>query len=228
MRKADPRHRYRAAREKASASPTVSLEAALTAALDQPKPDAAASVRAALDVWENTQHRGIVDSVLLAGATDVQVAELLEMTEEDVATYRYLFFDTAVFRNKLEKMTFAANYRDDAWASDFVRAGLAHGLNYLLWSFGGKAELSTRNVVRTSMEDAHFKARAHKGTSLTSKTAREASRWMTLATQYAKLVEDLDPQRAQQAHEALRIILEKKDDTVAAAQAAEVLDTLLR
>lgn len=226
MRALEPRHRYlevrNAWRTKVSLSPLLQNDVYATEYLklltNDPTAPASETVQHAADLFSDERHRGILDAFLLAGATLKEAASALDVPEAVVDVYQYLFFDTTVFRNKLERMSYSSSYEGDPWASEYVRSGVVVGVSYLMWSFGGGNDVSTRDAVRNAMTDAFFKSRAHRGNTLTSGVSKEAHKWLSTATKNAELLEKLDPQTQQQAHEALRIALESKDETIPVEQ----------
>lgn len=174
----------------------------------------------AYELFTDLRHRGYMDAFLLAGGDADTIQRVFDVPMEVTEAYEYAFFDKSVFRNRMEKLSFAANYEEanstDRWGGELVRSGLTTGLDYLIWTFGGATvmDLDVRHSIRTAMVDAFYKSRLHLGNAVTSEVSKEAQKWLNVATKNAELLEKLDPKVAAQAHEALRVALTQSDDTV--------------
>lgn len=212
-----PDYRLQVVREavdQAAPAPTESLSAALYALLKgDPCPHPA--VEYAWDLYNVPNHRAALDAFLLAGVEVSRISSVLEIQEGVVATYRDFFMDTSVFRNRLERMSYAQNYEGDAHGQELVRAAVTVGLEYLLWAFGApdRDRLDNKEVVRRTMIDSFMRGLAHKGNAVTSATAKEALKWWGTAIRNAQILEDIDPKATRQAYEELRMALEKHDPT---------------
>lgn len=228
MRDVAPRHRYDAVvtAVKARTPPAGGRELALYQVITrQPSPDPVAAY--AYDLFQDAQHRAILDAFILAEAGLGTTSRVLNIPSDVLEFYVDMFFDTSVFRNRLEKISYASNYEGDAWASELLRTGVMVGADYLVWTYGGQDKLDTRAVVRHTMIDAFFRGMSHKGNSLTSGVAKEAQKWWATAIKNAEILEKMDPQAAKQAYEELRIALQGTDTTIPAEKAPVPLDDIL-
>jgi len=188
---------------------------------------AGVDVTYAWELFENDEHRGVVDAFLLARAPFDIIEKTLGIPEAVVKVYAYLFLDPAALRNRLEVLSFASAYPGPASARELIRAGLTIGLEYLLWLHGVSTDLEPRTVVRRTMVDAFYRGMAHKGNSLTTGVAKEAHKWWALAVQNAKLLETMDPRATQAAYDQLRIALEGRDETVSPTEAPVPVEAML-
>jgi hypothetical protein len=191
----------------------------------QPNPDAVAAY--AYDLYQDQQHRTILDAFILAEVPPQTTSRVLVIPSDVLQFYTEMFFDISVFRNRLEKISYASNYDGDAWGAELLRTGVMVGAEYLVWTYGGQETLDTRAVVRHTMIDAFFRGMSHKGNSLTSGVAKEAQKWWATAIKNAEILEKMDPQAAKQAYEELRIALEGADETVPAEKAPVPIDDIL-
>jgi hypothetical protein len=171
----------------------------------------------AYELFRIENHRAAVDAFLLAKVDLQTIAATLEIPAPVLEAYRHLFLDTDVFRNRLELTSFASSYEGSAYAAELVRTAVVTGLDYLLWAFGKPSkDIDNRVVVRRTMVDAYFRGMAHRGNPVTSPTAREALRWWDTAVGNAQTLEKLDPQAARSTFDELRLVLDKKDETISA------------
>ena len=174
-----------------------------------------ADVEYARDLWEEKEHRAALDAFLLARVALPQIAEVLEISIDTVAAYAHLYMDVTVFRNKLERRSYAMRYGDDKYASELVRTAVVAGAEYLLWTFDEKHDtLEPATVVRRAMVDGYFRGLAHRGNGITTDVTREAHRWMQFGVSNAQSLEKLDPRTARSAHEELSIAIKGRELTI--------------
>lgn len=229
MKPVSPRHRFEAvlkAVKTASPAPEGELEQALFTQVSG-KGVTNATVEYAYDLYLNTQHRSVIDAFILSDAERPTVATVLAIPLSTLMAYEYLFFDPSSFRNRLEKISYASNYDGDAYAAELLKTGVMVGPQYLLWTYGGREQIDTRDVVRHTMIDSFFRGMSHKGNSLTSGVARESQKWWATAIRNAEILEKMDPQASKQAYEELRIALEGVDETTPVDKAPVALDAIL-
>jgi hypothetical protein len=178
------------------------------------------NVAYAHDLFKVPNHRAALDAFLLADVPFDQIAVTLNIPISVIQTYRYLFMDTTVFRNRLELISYAQSYPGDTYAQELVRAAVTIGLEYLLWAFSkSSTEVDNRAVVRRTMIDSFFRGMAHKGNAITSATAKESQKWWATAIRNAQILEQIDPRTAKSAYDELRLALEQRDDTKTVEQA---------
>lgn len=213
-----PNHRYHAVKRaiKATTPPVDPEELALYNVILQKTTDRT-DVSDAYDLYLETEHQAAVEAFLLAGATPSIIHNTLQIPVPVVEAYVKLFFDTIVFRNKLEALAYASNFEGSAHAAEVLRAAVTVGLEYLLWVYGSaEVQVDARQVIRQTMAESYYRGMAHRGNSLTSGVSKEAHRWWATAVKNAELLERIDPRAEKQAFEEIRIQLEKVDDTYSA------------
>jgi len=192
------------------------------------RPCPSPEVAYAYDLYGVDDHRVVVDAFLLSKAPLPLSAKAVEIPVPVLETYRHLFMDTTVFRNKLEAMTFATNYDSSPYGKELVKAGVSVGPEYLLWAYGATdEEVDTRYVIRRTMLDSFFRGMAHKGNSLTSNIAKESQKWWSTAIRNAEILERIDPRTTKAAYEELRIALEGRDETVKTEQSPVPVEDIL-
>lgn len=225
-----PQHRYYTVKDSlGQAVPPFDSELMLSLrAVLQHKPATVPEAEYAYDIYRVASHRAALDAFTLSKTPLDITATALEIPEAVLSAYRTLFMDTSVFRNKLELMTYAAEYEGDEYGCELVRTGVSVGSEYLLWAYGAQsAEIDTRHVVRRTMLDSFFRGMAHKGNSLTSNVAKESQKWWSTAIRNAEILEKMDPRTQQSAFEELRIALEGRDDTLRTEQSPVPVEDIL-
>jgi hypothetical protein len=170
----------------------------------------------AYELYQNLEHRMVLDAFLLASCPYSLISETLGIGENVLEAYAQLFMDMSVFRNKLEIISYAKDYPGGPYAKEMIRTAVTVGYDYLLWVYGNTDEdtVDSRFIVRKTMIDAFFRGRAHKGNSLTSPMAKEAKAWAAMAVSNAALIEKIDPRTTKAAVNELRIAIEGKDSTL--------------
>jgi len=213
-----PDHRYRVvlAALQAETPPSDARMASLYALLDD-SPCAHPEVEYAYELHQEEEHRAILDAFLLANCPLSEVAALLEIETPVIETYLFLFMDVAVFRNRLERVSYAANYESSSYGKEIVKTAVQVGADYLYWAYGKpRDDLDPRTIINRTMVDSFYRGLAHRGNGLTTGVAKEAQKWWATAIRNAELSERLNPSTAKQALDELRIALREEDDTVPA------------
>lgn len=206
--------------------PAGALESALYAVLTNGTP-VEEKVKYAYELFLNEEHRAVLDAFLLSDAPHDVVSRVLSIPSDVLSAYSYLFFDSTMFRNRLEKISYASSYDGNAYAKELLRTGVMVGSDYLVWTYGGKEEVDARRVVRHTMVDSFFRGMSHKGNSLTSNVTREAQKWWATAIKNAEILERIDPRATKQAYEELKIALEGVDETTSADKSPVPLEDIL-
>lgn len=213
-----PDHRYRAvlaARDNRAVLSDGKSQALLALLVHGPA-GVSADVVYAHDLYAEQEHRCVVDAFLLTRSSPAEIAGVLEVAAEVIETYAHLFMDMAVFRNRLEIVSFAARYDGDDYGKELVKTAVNVGADYMHWAYGKPRDtFDPRRVIQHTMTDSFFRGMAHKGNALTTGVAKEAHKWWATAVKNAELFEKLNPSTAKQAIEELRIALGKQDATVA-------------
>lgn len=229
MRRLIPNHRFLSALAavEAGETPADPRIAALVACMNG-RPCADTAVAEAFDLFKRAEHREVLDAFCLARVSYEVICSSLEIPQSVVQAYEYLFMDCGVFRNKLERMTYAAEYEGSEYGKELVRTAVAVGSEYLLWAFGDRvSDVEPKAIIRRTMVDAYYRGLAHKGNSLTSAVAKEAQKWWSTAVKNAQLIENIDPQTSKTALEELRLAIEGKDTTLSPEEAPVSIDEIL-
>ena len=215
MKVKSPRHRYEVTEQAVKQRLEVPVQPKMAALYEllSGSPCTDPEVEYAHDLYTVVRHRETLDAFLLARTPVEKIVSCLEIDFGVITTYANLFMDTAVFRNRLELMTYVQDYDGSDEGKELASAGVRVGHTYLLWALGDSEEVDPRVVVRRTMADAYFRGMAHKGNSLTSLVAKEALRWSTTAIRNAQVIEQLDPRGSKEGFEELRLTLVGVDDT---------------
>lgn len=227
---AAPTHRYDVVRQGVH-TPAATYADLLMQALHNhlsSAPSGNTAVAYAYELFATPAHRAAMDAFVLAAASPETVQAVIGVAADVVRAYAHLFLDVGVFRNRLEMLSWAADYPGDAYGKELCRAALTIGIDYLLWAFGkGDADLDSRMVVRRTMVDSYYRGLAHRGNGLTAGVTREAYKWWSTAVRNAEILERIDPRVSKHAAEELKIALEARDDTVKPDDSPVAVDEIL-
>ena len=168
--------------------------------------------------WDkyNEQHeRIIVEAFLLAGATSAEVCDATEIPVKVVEAYRTYIFDTCVFRDRLERITYVqriATFVEPRYQR-YYDAAITCGVPYLVWFLTGKCDMSAPEVLHQLMVDALFRSQAHRNAPMISDLSKQARSWSTHALSIASTIQRVSPEDAKNALEELRLTLTHADRT---------------
>lgn len=178
-------------------------------------------------------YRHVLNALLLVKADDATIAEGLDMTPASVTAYRELFFDPRVFRNAFQVRTFIANLENDE--SEEFKAynhALVEGAEALIdrYRVGEAPPPDPQVVVSRAVREFISRSREHRGRSLSSKVAQESLRCARDAVGASAQLHSIAPgkTRAQEANDQLKIALEVRDTTIAAADSPVPINELIR
>jgi hypothetical protein len=212
----DPDFRYYEAR---AGQPSDDLTKALMDVLaDAPHVDL--RVQYAYDLYRVLDHRAAMDAFSLARADHASIVEALEVPVDVITAYQHLFFDVRVFRNKLERITYAQQYPAEEHRG-LMESALEAGVDYLRWAYNAPLPtLSPRTIVRKAMVDTYFRSMAHRGNHISSDTSKQALKWFSTAVKNASIMEEVEPATQQRAVEQLKIALAKDNSVLPAENGA--------
>jgi len=167
-------------------------------------------LKAALSIWQDLAKKCYVEAYLLV--TDVtSVAVALDMPTGVVQTYQEFFFDTDVFADKLQKYSYAHGLSDGP-GKELKLLALTMGREFIDWRLGNTLSIRPDEVLSRLLTDSYAMAKIGMQSGMvTSKSAKEAYRWATLA---AKLADTLSRREA----------AEETDDIFEGLQVVPVFD----
>jgi len=171
-------------------------------------------LRYAIEKYEDSVSRSVLGSLLLAGAPSDLIRRVTDIATEIVEAYRTYIFDTTVFRDQLEKVSYVKAIRqylpDDE--SSLFEASVSAGMEYLTWMLGHQPEITTKEVLRAQMLSAHYRSESGKNAPITSEVSKQARVWSKQASENAIALERIDPSKSTDAFNQLRIALTYQDE----------------
>ena len=200
MKLRDPRYRYVSIKEK-TRIPESDLERSLFVLLHGPEALTTLtpqrpwdhttvidpSVSYPYDVFKIDATRIVLEAFLLATSEDNEIGNALSMPSDEVSAYRYLFFDTTIFKTDLDIIVYLQSIPDDLPYKGLYKIAFHQGISALRWHFcRDKGHVEPGDVVRTLMTDTFFRSLEHRGQSITSKAAKEAAKMANTALLCAK------------------------------------------
>lgn len=149
-------------------------------------------------VFNIAEVRVVLEAFLLSTEDDYQIYDALRVPADEVGAYRALFFDTSVFRTDLELIVFLRRFSDDEVTKKLYRIAFHQGFGALRWHMcRDKGTVEPEDVIKSVMTDSFYRSLEHRGASLTSKLAKEASNYARVSLECARtLVRDRAPGHA--------------------------------
>jgi hypothetical protein len=171
---------HRAAAVAASETVTGALEQGLKDLLEGK--EAPEEVKYAYSIYDDAYKSEVLEAFLLADMKHEDISAVIRVPVTIIETYRYLFFDKAVFQDELDVEAYAQNYPEDTkeerWGKDLKIAAVTLGAEYLTYRFSRKeAGIDLANALKSMIINAYMLTKVTKLNPLDSNTAREARGW---------------------------------------------------
>lgn len=187
-----PRHRfhriYRQLRQTETYDTDDPVEEALVRLLlgDMNVPE---EVLRAYGIFWDEYKREVVEAFLLAEAKPKDIEAIFKIRAEIVEIYQQVFFDTAVFYDRLDAESYARNYNEDAFGHELKVSAIEDGLEYLKARFGrGHYNVSPVRAIRELISQSYVNSKIGSKVELDSNKAKEARMW---ASTMSKSIESL-------------------------------------
>lgn len=202
-----PRHRFLAIEKTKQRLPDWqpgSLEAELYAALHGEK--ANASVVKALDIFRHEYKRETLEAALLSGMSSKEIEDLLRVDAQIVDAYRYLFFDTSVFENRLDEIDYAYTYQESVFGRDLKKLAVDLGKDCLRVRLANNeaSDIPAAKIVESVRKIAFLSINMVRTDRSNTELSNFAQRWATLGLKTA----DSKQENTNNSLETLRLALE--------------------
>jgi hypothetical protein len=161
--------------------------------------------------------RTILSALLMADAPAEEIRRITGVEEDTVLAFKDLFFDPAVFHNRLLKTAYIQRLpgvtEDEIFFRDMLRWALSLGYEYVEWRVTGKNEnLPVVDILKGLLADSLWRSKEHILSRIGSDTSKEARAWLPHTIRLAETVSRLDSDRITSIEE-LRIQLTGLDIT---------------
>lgn len=212
MKLLTPDHRYQTVQKalKSNKAPKGGVEAALFSLIQGKK--SSDEVVYAYDIYSSLFKREVIESFLLVEASPEEVFSILGVPENVTETYGHLFFDASVFKNELDRISYAYTYDRDVFGASMKKFAIDMGKESLKIKMGrGSYTVDPVHVQDGIRSTAYLMGQMIKANPMDSRMARESLNWAKLGLKAATSVEkeenvgDIDK---------VKIALEKRDETV--------------
>lgn len=169
----------------------------------------------AWDKYQDEFSRTVLNSLFLASATYEQMREVTGVPIDVLQRYHDYFFDTTVFRDQLERLSYvqAVESTVSAREAQFLRAALAVGPSYVIWLLNGKPKDAPREVQNYVMMEGMYRSASTRGTTINSDAAKNAQRWLVMAQKAASDLMRNAPDESANTLQELKLALEYQDQT---------------
>jgi hypothetical protein len=148
----------------------------------------------ACDLARHPEDKDVVIAFFLSGASREEISKNLKIPAPVLQIFEQLVIDSTVFRNKLELLRYAQQYKRQATkkGAELIELGIVQGPLALFQHFRhGHEEITVDPKVyaREMMQQAFYYGMLSRGNSIKSNVAKESLRWMATT---AALLRDYD------------------------------------
>jgi hypothetical protein len=176
----------------------------------------------ALDLVRVREHKEALLAFFLCNSTLKHVSTVLSIETSVLEHVRDLILDPSVFRNKLERFSYARELVENKKAltdkgREYIKAGLIHGPEILGQHFALGDEEDTINpkkLVEHFIKTAYYLSANARGNSVTAETTKQARMWMLDVLKYFDAYKDWQG-GINDGDEAL-VAIEKRKATISA------------
>lgn len=145
----------------------------------------------ACDLAFNQDDKDILVAFFLSGATTDEISKSLGIPESVLIIFQKLVIDPSVFRNKLEMLRYARDYRQRATeqGAKLIELGMSQGPFGLMYHFlHGHEELpvDTKAYARSMMQQAFYFGLMSRGNNIRSSVSKESLRWLAATSNLMK------------------------------------------
>lgn len=131
-------------------------------------------------IYQDEYQREIVDTLLLAETPLDEIEVYFEIPEAVTTVYKHLFFDLRVFRNRLDRVSYARNYVGSSeFGSQLKLGAVEYGKDYVLSCLAKAAGYNVDPVkaVKESVTMGYVLSKNALEHAVDSSKAKEARQW---------------------------------------------------
>jgi hypothetical protein len=145
----------------------------------------------ACDLAKHVDDKDAIIAFFLSGATREEISRSLNIPEPVLHIFEQLVVDASVFRNKLELLRYAQQYKRQATkkGAELVELGIVQGPLALVQYFRhGHEEIPVdpKMYAREMMQQAFYFGMLSRGNSIKSNVAKESLRWLAATSSLLK------------------------------------------
>ena len=149
-------------------------------------PEAVSLMTSALEIYDKELFvREIIEACMLCDDYNSSLCEELFGIPTDILKiYNYYFFDTTVFKYKLQKHEYVRVYQNDNFKDAHLYKiwAISAGMEFFKWKFNPTTySVAPKAILNNLIGDTFFRAKEHLNEPLTSATAKEALKWIKQA-----------------------------------------------
>lgn len=140
----------------------------------------------ALSIYGDPSRKMYMEAALLTGEEFREISEMLEISEETIECYCYIFFDVRKM-NQLDKLSFLDSVDDEQEKTMMIWA-MSEGLNFLGWRLGKRVDISPTDGLNELFTMAIYKSKEALFNPNKSVASIESTKWVKLSIEIAKLL----------------------------------------
>lgn len=156
-------------------------EVALADVLQDPESNTEAVVARALEIYQDSYKREVMEAALLGDCTPAELRQALQIDEKVTEAYLHLFFDTGVFEDGLDKIAYANNGQGTKYGRDLKLSAVETGKESLLIRLSrGNYTVPAEVALRQLRSTAFMLSQAARLNPTNARLLGEAHRWAQL------------------------------------------------
>jgi hypothetical protein len=168
-----------------------------------------ATVRA-LEIYKSEYMRETLECLLLGGAAPLEIFSALKILPEVTDVYTYLFFDTSLFKDDLDRIAYAHSYTASKYGKELKKSAIELGAKTLLVRLSRGEYVVPPDAAHNSIRNTAFMlAQMAKVSPVDSKASQDAYRWAQLCLRSSENA----PEVNKDAGDEINIAVTSRDET---------------
>ena len=188
------------------------------------------TVLRAHDIYINLHKRETIEALLLVECTSEEIEVITKVSAKAVTAYAYLFFDSEVFEDDLDRIAYSEEYNQSDFGKELKQYGMTVGKDGLLVRISRGAHVVPPSETHKSIRNTAFMlSQMAKMNPLNSALTREAFRWAQLCMRASENAPDanagnpvLDLEISIRSVDALRSADDEDDENGAALKPEDI------
>ena len=155
----------------------------------------------AFQIREDQVQNDIIECSLLADSKYEDIESIFGIKKETVEVFKELFFDTAAFTSKLEKISYVNRCTDKQ--KDLKLRAISLGPEFIFYNYGSSlpSDELQKNLMRRLYMTSAYKAMSMHYNSLTSETSKQAVEYAKLTLKAFETLEKFAPKASNDSEE---------------------------
>ena len=167
----------------------------------------------AKSVYNNKYKKEILEAFLLTGEPIEHIASILGTPENVIQIYKTIFFETDVFKDKLDIEEYIETYPNEH-GKNLKLCAVTLGIKYLRFRYGYEDnDLDISGILESIVESANILASAARINPLNSAVSREARQWVTTTIKAIEALSKIKLKSNAEDDDRWRLVLEELEQS---------------